>query len=92
MKYDWDEEKNIANRKNHGGVSFEEAQTVWADPLLVEFYDEEHSDKEERFIAIGHSQKNRVLMVVYCEREGDIIRIISARKATKKEISDYEGV
>lgn len=90
MNYEWDESKNISNRKDHDGVSFEEARTVWADPLLKELYDTDHSTTEERFIAIGHSEKSRILMVVFCERSADTIRIISARKATSKEIKDYE--
>ena len=90
MKYEWDENKNISNKKDHDGVSFEEAQTIWADPMLKEFYDKDHSVNEERFIAIGHSAKSRILMVVFCERSADTIRIISARRAINKEIKDYE--
>jgi len=90
MKYEWDENKNTSNKKDHDGVSFEEAQTIWADPMLKEFYDEDHSIDEDRFIAIGHSAKSRILMVVFCERSTDTIRIISAKKATSKEIKDYE--
>ena len=90
MNYEWDENKNISNKKDHDGVSFEEAQTVWADPLLKELYDTDHSATEERFIAIGHSARSRILMVVFCERSAGTIRIISARKATSKEIKDYE--
>ena len=67
----------------------EEAQTVWGDPMIKELYDTDHSITEERFIAIGHSEKSRILMVVFCEKGVDVIRIISARKATSKEIKDY---
>jgi uncharacterized DUF497 family protein len=91
MKYEWDENKNLKNIKDHEGISFEEAQTVWADLMAQEYYDEEHSTAEDRFIIIGHSVKSRILMVVFCERTEDIIRIISARKATNREIKDWEG-
>jgi len=90
MKFEWDEEKNIINHSKHK-VWFEEAQTVWADEMADEFYDSEHSEGEERFIRVGHSTNARVLLVVFCERDSsETIRIISARKATKKERNDYE--
>lgn len=90
MKYTWDEIKNQKNHHKHG-IWFEEAQTIWADGLAVEFFDPESSDDEDRFIRIGHSKRANVLLVVFCERDdGNIIRIISARKATKKEREDYE--
>ena len=90
MQFEWDERKNHSNFRKHG-VWFEEAQTVWTDPDSVEFFDPEHSLVENRFIRIGHSTKNRILLVVFCERaEGSWIRIISARKATAREVKDYE--
>ena len=90
VKFEWDEEKSIENQRTHG-VSFEEAGTVFQDPNASVYFDEDHSVKEERFIIVGFSIKIRVLMVVHCLREeGEIIRIISARKATKKEIQEYE--
>ncbi len=90
MKFEWDESKNQANFKKHG-VWFEEAQTLWADGLSLEFYDPDHSDTEDRFIRIGHSTAERLLLVVFCEhRAGEIIRIVSARKATSKERRQYE--
>ena len=90
MKFEWDEKKNRANFQKHQ-VWFEEAQTVWVDMNSVEFYDPDHSDEEERFIRMGHSTSERLLLVVFCERsEGNIVRIISARKATKNERSQYE--
>jgi uncharacterized protein len=90
MKFEWDENKNRPNYKKHG-VWFEEAQTLWADAESVEFFDPEHSSNEDRFIRIGHSTRSRLLLVVFCERaEGSIIRIISARKATPREMRDYE--
>ena len=86
MYYEWDEEKNILNKIVHNGVSFEEAQTVWGDPLTQEYNDPDHSNElETRYIAIGYSRKSRVLLVVFTERNENLIRIISARKATKKE-------
>ncbi len=86
MWYDWDKEKDRANFKKHG-VRFEEAQTVFEDPFHVETYDEEHTEEEDRFIAIGFSHRNRQLIVVFCERSfcggEEVIRIISARKAKR---------
>lgn len=92
MKFEWDEEKNFINRTKHD-VWFEEAQTVWADEDSIEFFDEYNSDDEERYLRVGHSSKNRVLLVVFCERDDlnkEVIRIISARRATKKEREAYE--
>ena len=86
--FTWDVEKAAANRKKHG-VSFEEAQTVFDNSLAVIFDDEAHSDTEPREIIIGHSVDNRLLLVCFVERDGGI-RIISARKATAQERSDYE--
>ena len=72
-------------------VWFEEAQTVWADDRSVEFFDPEHSETEERFLRIGHSTVGRLLLIVFCERRsGELIRVISARKATVKEGKTYE--
>lgn len=90
MKFDWDDAKNRINQKKHG-VWFEEAQTVWADEYSVEFFDPEHSEEEDRFIRIGMSSRSNLLIVVFCERDhGDVVRIISARKATDKEKKSYE--
>ncbi len=90
MSFGWDEEKNQRNHAKHG-VWFEEAQTIWADPLSLEFFDPEHSDDEERYIRVGHSTLSRLLLVVFCERdEGLAVRIISARKATRSERDEYE--
>lgn len=91
MSFSWDERKNNGNQRKHG-VSFEEAQTIFFDEHAVEFYDFEHSDSDERFLMIGLSIRLRVLLVCYCLREsGEVIRIISARKATKKEQRYYSG-
>ena len=89
LRFEWDKEKDRENRLKHG-VSFEEARTVFFDERAVEFYDDEHSGTEDRFLMLGLSAKLRILMVCHCLRErGDVIRIISARKATKNEQSYY---
>ena len=90
LRFDWDERKNKRNRAKHD-VWFEEAQSVFNDPYGRLFFDSEHSDEEDRFILLGVSHTGRVLIVVHCYKESDsLIRIISARKATKKEIRFYE--
>jgi hypothetical protein len=86
--FEWDQEKAEKNIQNHS-VSFNEASTVFNDPLSLTIHDPLHSDKEDRFVIIGNSYKNRLLLVVHVER-GDKIRIISARKATRKEKKHYE--
>jgi uncharacterized DUF497 family protein len=88
MKFEWDSRKAAVNRQKHG-VSFEEASTVFADPRAVEFFDDEHSTHEDRFITLAMSEKRRILMVVHTERSGDAIRIISARRATRSEANEY---
>jgi len=91
--FEWDARKARTNLKKHK-VSFEEAQTIFIDPLLVTFPDELHSQAEERFVSIGISVQERVLLVVHTEREEFderiIIRIISCRKATLSERKSYE--
>ena len=90
IQFEWDEKKNRANRKKHG-VWFEEAQQVFDDLAALRYFDDEHSDEEDRFLMLGMSGSNRTLVVVFCERESPhVIRIISVRKATKKEIKAYE--
>jgi uncharacterized DUF497 family protein len=93
MIFEWDDDKARANLEKHK-ISFDEARTIFADPFLVTFLDEFHSDKEERFISIGLSERNRVLLAVHTEREERdeiiIIRIISCRKATPAERKQYE--
>ena len=88
MEFEWDEDKAVSNELKHN-VSFEEARTVFTNPLAVIFDDEEHSDDEAREITIGHSQKNRLLLVNFTERS-NIIRIINARRATRNERKEYE--
>jgi uncharacterized protein len=89
MKFEWDEDKSEINRKKHQ-VRFDEAQTVFLDPQAIDLYDEDHSEDEDRFVRIGLSGKLKVLLVVYCERDENHIRIISARKATAEERKVYE--
>jgi len=89
--FDWDVAKEEINKKKHG-VSFDEAMTAFIDEYSQIYDDEEHSDDEDRFILIGHSEKERLLMVCHCYRDSDIItRIISARKATRQERQKYES-
>jgi uncharacterized DUF497 family protein len=92
IKFDWSATKASANLKKHG-VSFEEAQSVFFDEFAVQFFDEENSEAEDRFLMLGMSGGARLLIVCHCERdEGNVIRIISARKATRNERDYYTGV
>lgn len=87
--FDWDENKNKSNQKKHR-LAFEEACTVFYDERAILFDDPEHSADEDRFLLLGMSEKAKVCIVCHCYRESDtVIRIISARKATKKEIETY---
>ena len=89
--FEWNRKKDIANFRNHG-VSFDEAKTIFCDENAIEFYDQDHSLREYRYLMIGLSSKLRVLLVSYTVSEGkdeDIIRIISSRKPTKKEQKIY---
>ena len=88
MIYEWDPKKAKENLRKHS-VSFEEAATVFLDPLTLTFPDPDHSDEEDREITIGVTTKHRVVFVSHCQR-GDRIRIIGARKATRKERKQYE--
>lgn len=88
VDFEWDPDKAASNFRKHG-VSFDEAATVFADPLAAIFDDEVHSDEEQREIIIGHSAMGRVVIVCFTERP-PAIRIISARRATKRERKDYE--
>ena len=89
MEFEWDEDKATANSSKHG-VSFEEAKTVFDDSLYVDFYDPDHSSDEHRYIIIGESQRGRLLIISYTERDDDVIRLISAREATRREREAYE--
>ena len=91
ITFGWDEHKAIANLKKHG-VSFEEAKSIFYDEFGVQFFDEEHSFEEERFLMLGMSSEAKLLIVCHCERgHGTAIRIISARKATRRENAFYRG-
>jgi uncharacterized DUF497 family protein len=87
--FEWNAAKARANAEKHG-VSFEEARSVFYDDCAVQFFDEAHSDSEDRFILLGMSIQSRVLVVCHCERSGGtVIRIVSARKATTRERDFY---
>ena len=88
LRFEWHDKKAIANKKKHG-ITFEEASTVFGDFFSITIYDPAHSVAEERFITIGMSDRNRVIVVVHTDRH-NTIRIISARKAAKNEIKQYE--
>ncbi len=91
VEFEWNPAKNKANLKRHG-VSFEEAKSVFYDDYAVQFYDENHSEQEDRFLLLGISNRSKLLMIVHCERDnGNKIRLISARKATSNESTYYEG-
>lgn len=89
--FSWNDQKNIINLKKHK-VSFEEAQSVFFDEDAIEYYDPDHSESEDRYLMLGLSYKIRVLVVSYAWRkDGAEIRVISGRKATKKEQKAYWG-
>jgi uncharacterized DUF497 family protein len=88
-RFEWDKRKAISNEKQHG-VTFDEASTVFRDPLAFIFDDEYHSEDEPREIIIGHSIGGRLVVVSFAEMAESVVRIISARPATKKEREDYE--
>ncbi len=89
MRFEWDSEKARRNNKKHK-VSFDEAVTVFYDPLSATFPDPDHSDNEQRLITVGYSSQNRLLVVSHSER-GRTIRIISARRATAHERKRHES-
>jgi len=87
--FEWHDHKNRENRRKHG-VSFEEAQTAFLDENGKVYFDPDHSEEEDRFLFLGISFSFRVLVVCHCYRQNDtVIRIISARKADKREQDDY---
>ena len=88
LSFEWDESKAKSNLAKHG-VSFEEASTVFGDPLSLTIPDPVHSQVEDRSIVLGHSHQRKLLVVVHTER-GDNIRIISARRASRRERKSYE--
>ena len=92
LGFEWDQRKNRANIANHG-VSFEEAQTVFKDENAIQYYDPDHCEDGDRFILLGLSTRLRVVVVCHCFRESElVVRIISARKATKPEQRNYREV
>ena len=91
ISFKWDLIKAATNLRKHH-VSFEEAKSVFYDEFAVQFFDEGHSSEEDRFLMLGMSSGARLLIVCHCEREhGEVVRIISARKATKRESAFYQG-
>ena len=91
IRFEWDPPKAAENLKKHR-ISFDEAKSVFYDEFAVQFFDDQHSSEEERFLMLGMTSGARLLIVCHCEREqGEVIRIISARKATKRESAFYQG-
>jgi len=91
VKFEWDTSKAASNKRKHA-VTFEEAQSVFYDDFAIQFFDEENSEHEDRFLLLGHSNQSRILLISHCVRESDnLVRIISARKATVKERKLYKG-
>lgn len=92
MKFEWDTRKEKANVAKHG-VTFEEASYVFADPFALSRYDEDHSTEEERWVLLGESLANTILVVAHTflsDEGAEYVRIISARKATKNEQATYQ--
>ena len=89
LVFEWNPRKAQSNHKKHG-ITFEEAATVFSDPLARIFADEKHSDEEPREIMVGHSSEKGLLLVCFTELEMGRVRIISARRATRLEQQDYE--
>lgn len=88
LRFEWHDKKARLNKRKHK-IAFEEASTIFVDPLSLTIPDPAHSIEEDRFITIGISANGKLLVVVHTDR-GDIIRIISARKATRNETKQYE--
>lgn len=89
ISFEWDADKAKTNRLKHR-IGFEEASTVFGDPLSLTIHDPEHSrEGEDRFVTVGHSERQRLIVVVHCDL-GDRIRLISARSATSREKKNYE--
>jgi uncharacterized DUF497 family protein len=89
VRFEWDDDKARSNLKKHK-VGFDEASTVFGDPFAKIFFDEEHSSQETREIIVGHSNSDRLLLVSFTERGRNVVRIISARIATRNERKSYE--
>ena len=91
IKFEWDASKAASNKRKHG-VTFEEAKSVFYDDFAIQFFDDENSEPEDRFLILGRSNLSRILLICHCEQNSsNLIRIISARKATAKERKLYKG-
>ncbi len=91
IEFEWDPAKATSNKRKHG-ISFEEAQSVFYDDFAIQFFDDENSEQEDRFLILGLSNQSKILLISHCEKQaGNLIRIISARKATAKERKLYKG-
>jgi uncharacterized DUF497 family protein len=88
MEFEWDDDKAERNLAKHG-VLFQDAATVFGDPLSITYFDPDHSNDEDRFITVGHTAAGQLLIVSHTDR-GERIRLISARRATRKEKKAYE--
>ncbi len=89
LRFEWDERKDLANQRKHG-ISFREAETVFSDERALLLEDPDHSEGEDRFVLIGLSAALRALVVCHCYREkNEVIRLISARRATRSERKQY---
>ncbi|MBX9928455.1 MAG: BrnT family toxin [Gemmatimonadaceae bacterium] len=89
LRFSWDTRKAVANLQKHG-VSFDEASTAFADPLSITAHDPDHSSDENRFVLLGRSIRQRLLVVIHAERNESEIRLISARLASRRERRTYE--
>ena len=89
LRFEWDARKATANLKKHG-ISFEEAKSVFFDERAKLIDDPDHSEDEDRFILLGLSHSLRIVVVCHCYRDENVIRIISARKATVRELKEYK--
>jgi uncharacterized DUF497 family protein len=91
IRFEWILAKAASNEKKHG-VTFEEAKSVFYDDFAIQFFDDKNSELEDRFLILGLSNQSRILLICHCEQDsGNLIRIISARKATAKERKLYKG-
>ena len=90
IKFEWDAVKAASNIKKHG-ISFTEAQSVFFDEFAVQFFDQKNAEKEDRFLMLGVSNETNLLLICHCERDdGNTVRVILARKATKNERKHYQ--
>ena len=91
-RFEWDERKAVGNLRKHG-VTFWEAVTIFHDPCILSRYDDEHSDTEDRWVVLGESERSRLLVVIQVileqDEDSEVVRILSARKATRRESDIY---